>query len=58
MGRISAELITPYPPGVPAAAPGERYTQPLVDYLTGFIDAAGFVEGAVDQSLQRLRVVA
>jgi lysine decarboxylase len=23
MGRISAELVTPYPPGIPAVAPGE-----------------------------------
>lgn len=58
VGRVSAELITPYPPGVPAVAPGERYTEPLVDYLTGFVEVGGFVEGAVEQSLQRLRVVA
>lgn len=25
-GRISAELIAPYPPGIPVLAPGERIT--------------------------------
>ena len=57
VGRISAELITPYPPGIPAAAPGEVYTAPLVEYLEEFVAAGGFVEGATDPSLSRLRVV-
>jgi arginine/lysine/ornithine decarboxylase len=57
VGRVSAELITPYPPGIPAVAPGEVYTAPLVDYLEEFIAADGFVEGASDPSLDRLRVV-
>lgn len=57
-GRVSAELITPYPPGIPAAAPGEVYTAPLVEYLEEFVAADGFVEGATDPSLSRLRVVA
>ncbi len=57
VGRVSAELITPYPPGIPAVAPGERYTEPLIDYLTEFIATGGFVEGAADQSLRQLRVV-
>jgi arginine/lysine/ornithine decarboxylase len=57
-GRISAELVTPYPPGIPLIVPGERITGEIVDYLlTGA--AEGFhVEGASDTSLERLRVVA
>lgn len=58
LGRISAELVTPYPPGVPVVAPGEVYTRELIDYLTGFMAAGGFVEGASDPSLEKLRVVA
>jgi arginine/lysine/ornithine decarboxylase len=58
VGRVSAELVTPYPPGIPAVAPGEVYTAPLVDYLQELIAADGFVEGATDPSLRRLRVVA
>ncbi len=57
-GRVSAELVTPYPPGIPAVAPGEAYTEELVGYLTEFVAVGGFVEGAADPTLERLRVVA
>jgi arginine decarboxylase len=58
IGRVSAELVTPYPPGIPAVAPGELYTQENVDYLQAFVEVGGFVEGAADPTLQKLRVVA
>src|SRR4051812_23849517 len=57
VGRVSAELITPYPPGIPAVAPGEVYTAALVDYLEELVAADGFVEGATDPTLERFRVV-
>lgn len=57
-GRISAELVTPYPPGIPAVAPGELYTEENVGYLEAFVAAGGFVEGAADPMLEQLRVVA
>lgn len=57
-GRISAEMICPYPPGIPIAAPGERLTTEIVDYLEQVVAAGGMVEGAADESLAELRVVA
>lgn len=60
-GRVSAELVTPYPPGIPAVGPGELlYTEEKenISYLQAFVEAGGFVEGAADPSLQQLRVVA
>ena len=57
-GRISAELVTPYPPGIPAVVPGERYTDAILDYLERVVIAGGYVEGAADPALDRLRVVA
>jgi arginine/lysine/ornithine decarboxylase len=57
-GRVSAELVTPYPPGIPVLAPGEVITDTVVDYLEKFVAAGGFVEGAANQSLDRFRVVA
>lgn len=57
-GRVSAALVTPYPPGIPAVAPGERYTEENIAYLEAFVEAGGFVEGAADPTLQKLRVVA
>ena len=32
-GKIAAEPIAPYPPGVPVAAPGERLTKKVIAYL-------------------------
>jgi arginine/lysine/ornithine decarboxylase len=58
VGRVSAELVTPYPPGIPVLAPGEVITQEIVDYLETFVAAGGFVEGASDQALDRFRIVA
>jgi arginine/lysine/ornithine decarboxylase len=57
-GRISAELVTPYPPGIPAVAPGERYNRDNIAYLQEVVRAGGFVEGATDPTLSKLRVVA
>jgi arginine/lysine/ornithine decarboxylase len=57
-GRVSAELVTPYPPGIPVLAPGEVITETIVEYLEAFVAAGGFVEGASDQTLDRFRVVA
>jgi arginine/lysine/ornithine decarboxylase len=56
-GEISAEMICPYPPGIPIAAPGERLTTEIVDYLEQVVAAGGMVEGAADESLAEFRVV-
>ena len=58
VGRISAELITPYPPGVPVLAPGEVVNEAIVAYLSELMDAGGYVEGAADPQLETYRVVA
>jgi arginine/lysine/ornithine decarboxylase len=57
VGRVSAEMITPYPPGIPVVAPGEVVNEAIVDYLEAFVAAGGFLEGAADPSLDSFRVV-
>jgi arginine/lysine/ornithine decarboxylase len=57
-GRISAEMVCPYPPGIPIVAPGERLTETVVDYLEQLAAAGVMVEGAADETLEQLRVVA
>ncbi len=32
-GRVTAVLLTPYPPGIPLLIPGERFNKLIVDYL-------------------------
>jgi arginine decarboxylase len=58
VGRISAEMICPYPPGIPITAPGELLTQEAVDYLEQIVAMGGMVEGASDETLDTFRVVA
>jgi arginine decarboxylase len=57
-GRISAEMISPYPPGVPAILPGERYTDAVVDYLRSGLAAGMTLPDAADPKLETFRVVA
>ncbi|WNG88064.1 DegT/DnrJ/EryC1/StrS family aminotransferase [Mycobacterium sp. ITM-2016-00317] len=57
-GRISAEMICPYPPGIPVIAPGEVLTDAIVDYLQQQAAKGVMVEGAADESLAEFRVVA
>jgi arginine/lysine/ornithine decarboxylase len=57
-GRVAAETITPYPPGVPAVTPGEVITQEVVDYLVSGVKAGMLLPDAADQELETFRVVA
>jgi arginine decarboxylase len=58
VGRVAAEMVSPYPPGVPVLAPGERISQEVVDYLTTGVAAGMLVPDAADSSMETLRVVA
>jgi arginine/lysine/ornithine decarboxylase len=58
VGRVSAELVTPYPPGIAACAPGEVINEAIVGYLEEIVANGAFVEGAADQELNSFRVVA
>lgn len=57
-GRVSAEMICPYPPGIPVVAPGELLTEAAVDYLQHHAAKGSMVEGAADETLAEFRVVA
>ncbi|GAA1626178.1 aminotransferase class I/II-fold pyridoxal phosphate-dependent enzyme [Georgenia ruanii] len=58
VGRVVAEEISPYPPGVPVLAPGERVNAEIVEYLTTGLAAGMLVPDAADPRLTSLRVVA
>ncbi|MFI2556715.1 aminotransferase class I/II-fold pyridoxal phosphate-dependent enzyme [Nocardia farcinica] len=57
-GRICAEQLTPYPPGIPAALPGELLNRPVVEYLRSAHEAGMNIPDAADSELKTLRVVA
>jgi arginine decarboxylase len=56
-GRIAAESLAAYPPGVPNVLPGERLTAPTLDYIADSLAHGGLVRGASDRSLKTIRVV-
>jgi arginine/lysine/ornithine decarboxylase len=57
-GRIAAEMVSPYPPGVPVLAPGERISQDALDYLTSGVAAGMLIPDAADSEMKTVRVVA
>ena len=56
-GRICAEVITPYPPGIPVISPGEEITREVIDYLQLEKKAGVRMQGPYDDDLRRIRVV-
>jgi arginine decarboxylase len=56
-GRICAETITPYPPGIPIIAPGEELTAEIIDYLRLELKAGVRIQGPYDDKLRTIRVV-
>ena len=57
VGRLAAESLAAYPPGIPNVLPGERLTQETIDYIGTVVEHGGWVRGAVDRSLRTVRVV-
>jgi lysine decarboxylase len=58
IGRVSAELIAPYPPGVPVLAPGELITAEAVKALREIAADGGRIAYAADPSLATFQVIA
>ncbi|WP_278262478.1 ornithine decarboxylase [Nocardia sp. AG03] len=56
-GRIAAEQLTPYPPGIPAVVPGERLDEAVVEYLRTGVAAGLNLPDAADPHLDTVRVV-
>jgi arginine decarboxylase len=56
-GRIVAESLATYPPGIPNVLPGERLTPQTLAYVQRTLDQGGSVRGASDRLLRTVRVV-
>ncbi|MEA2367207.1 MAG: arginine decarboxylase [Thermoleophilaceae bacterium] len=56
VGRIAAESLAAYPPGIPNVLPGERLTAETLDYIEQTIAHGGSLRGASDRALKTLRV--
>jgi arginine/lysine/ornithine decarboxylase len=58
VGRICAEQVTPYPPGIPVLLPGERIGQGVLDYVRTGLAAGMVLPDPADPELNTIRVVA
>jgi arginine/lysine/ornithine decarboxylase len=57
-GHISAQTLTPYPPGIPVLIPGERITKEIQDFLLDLAHREVRVSGQETDMLRSVRVVA
>lgn len=57
VGRVSAEEITFYPPGIPVLSPGEEVTPDVLAYVSETATLGLRVTGPEDTGLRRLRVI-
>ena len=57
IGKISAETICPYPPGIPTILPGEVITESALLNLQATLKAGGIITGCSDPTLKTVLVV-
>ena len=56
-GRVCAEFVMCYPPGIPILAPGERITADIVNYIQYAKEKGCSLTGPQDMEIARLNVV-
>lgn len=57
VGCISAQTLTPYPPGLPILTPGERITKDAVEYLQELVSYTVRVSGQESDNLKTVKVI-
>ena len=57
IGRVSADLIAPYPPGVPVVMPGELLTSEIVNGLREAAASGVRIAYSTDATLNSYRVL-
>jgi len=56
VGYISAETLSPYPPGIPILIPGERITTEIVNYLTELNSSGVQLPGREKRRFEKIKV--
>ena len=57
LGKISAELVMAYPPGIPILAPGERLTSEIIDYIRYAKEKGCVMTGTKDMEMNNIETV-
>jgi arginine/lysine/ornithine decarboxylase len=58
LGRVAAEMVSPYPPGIPRIVAGERINQAQLTYIEKSLSLGTFTYDSSDMDLRTIRVVA
>lgn len=56
-GKVAAEMIAPYPPGIPVIYPGELVTEEVWEYLEGYRLKKRHLHGPSDSQLNMFKVI-
>jgi len=56
-GRIIAEFIMVYPPGIPILLPGEVISQENIDYIVEHVEIGLPVQGPEDKTIRNVKVI-
>jgi arginine decarboxylase len=56
-GRIIAEFVMVYPPGIPILLPGEVISQENIDYIVDHIKVGLPVQGPEDKNIENIKVI-
>jgi len=56
-GKICAEMIMAYPPGIPIITPGERISKEIVDYVYELKETKTQLQGMEDSELNTIKVI-
>lgn len=57
IGKVSAEFLLAYPPGIPIVCPGEIITHEIIDYVKVLKEANLYVQGTEDPEVETIKVV-
>jgi lysine decarboxylase len=57
VGRVSAEAIAGYPPGIPVLLPGERITEEVIEYLRSLQAVGARLHGASDPAFRTIHAL-
>jgi arginine decarboxylase len=56
-GRISSDIVTIYPPGVPLLVPGEEVASSTIDYLLSLASYGARIDGVLELDEPQIRVM-
>lgn len=57
VGKVSAEMIAPYPPGIPVIYPGEVITEEIYEFISEAIKDGRHIHGYSDKSMETIKII-